>query len=76
MKRREMNRDGDMLRRLYRARAAIAYAISLDGAVYGPLLERIEQEIAARRDGIDVIDRAMSILDEPGLFTPPRRTTV
>jgi hypothetical protein len=60
-----MNRDGNMLGRLYSARAAIAYAISLDGEVYGPLLDRIEQEIAARRDGVDVIDRAMSILNEP-----------
>ena len=65
MKRREMNRDDGMLRRLYTARAAIAYAISLDGDVYGPLLERIEREIAAHHNSLDIIDRAMLILDEP-----------
>lgn len=65
MKRREINRDGNMLRRLYSARAAIAYAISLDGDVYGPLLERIEREIAAHHNSIGIIDRAMLILEEP-----------
>jgi hypothetical protein len=35
--------------RLERARAAIAYAMTLDGAVYGSIFERLEREIAARR---------------------------
>ena len=60
-----MSWDSDILRRLYSARAAIAYAISLDGAVYGPLLDRIEREIAGRRGDIAVCDRAAGILDEP-----------
>jgi hypothetical protein len=62
---REMNRDGNMLRRLYSARTAIAYAISLDGDVYGPLLDRIESEIATHHNSTDIIGRARLILDEP-----------
>ena len=60
-----MNLDGNMLRRLYSARAAIAYAISLDGPGYAPILDRIEQEIAACHNRIDVVSRARLILDEP-----------
>ena len=32
-----------------KARMAIAYAMTLDGSVYGPLFERLEAEIAGRR---------------------------
>jgi hypothetical protein len=70
-----MSRGDNTLQRLYSARAAIAYAISLDGEVYGPLLERIEREIAARHDSIDVVSRALSILDEPEVKRIIRRTT-
>jgi hypothetical protein len=46
------------LDRLERALAAISYAITQDGAVYGPLLERIEREIATLRADDDVVARA------------------
>lgn len=68
-----MKADGNMLQRLYSARAAIAYAISLDGDVYGPLLERIEREIAAHQKSNDVIGRAKLILDEPDVRRNVRR---
>jgi hypothetical protein len=46
------------LRRLKRARAAISYAILLDGPVYAPVLDRLEREIAAMRTNEDVVARA------------------
>ena len=42
------------LERLLRARAAIADTMTLDGAVYAPVLERLEGEIAAMRTADDV----------------------
>jgi len=58
--------------RLERARAAIAYAMALDGAVYGPIFERLEREIAARRMADDVMARAQRCLqDYAAAATPP-----
>lgn len=54
--------DDVTLERLERARAAIAYAMTLDGAVYGPIFERLEREIAARRTTDDVMARARACL--------------
>ena len=51
------------LERLERARAAIAYAMTLDGAVYGPIFERLEREIATRRATDDVM-RAQRCLQD------------
>jgi hypothetical protein len=53
-----------MLERLLRARAAIAYAMTLDGAVYAPVFERLEQEIAAVRAAEDVMARARRCLED------------
>ena len=54
-----MRRDENVtIERLERALAAISYAITRDGAVYGPLLERIEREIATLRTSDDVVARA------------------
>jgi hypothetical protein len=52
------------LERLLRAQAAIAYAMTLDGAVYAPYFERLEREIAALRAADDVMARARRCLDE------------
>jgi hypothetical protein len=56
------------LERLLRARAAIAYAMTLDGAVYAPVFERLEREIAIMRAADDVMARARRCLEE---ITPP-----
>ena len=50
MKHKRHQHEEVTLERLERARAAIAYAMTLDGAVYGPIFERLEREIAACRD--------------------------
>jgi histone H3/H4 len=52
------------LERLLRARAAIAYAMTLDGAVYAPVFERLEREIAAVRAAEDVMARARRCLED------------
>jgi hypothetical protein len=52
------------LERLLRARAAIAYAMTLDGAVYAPVFERLEREIAAMRAADDVMARARRCIEE------------
>ncbi len=52
------------LERLERARAAVAYAMTLDGAVYAPIFERLEREIAARRAADDVMARAQRCLND------------
>ena len=52
------------LERLSRARAAIAYAMTLDGAVYAPVFERLEREIAVMRAADDVMARARHCLEE------------
>ena len=44
------------LERLLRARAAIAYAMTLDGAVYAAVFERLECEIAAMRAAMQSLD--------------------
>lgn len=46
------------LERLLRARAVIADTMTLDGAVYAPVFERLEREIAAMRAADDVMARA------------------
>ena len=45
-----------------RARADIAYAMTPDGAVYGPIFERLEREIAERRAADDIMARAQRFL--------------
>jgi hypothetical protein len=52
------------LERLLRARAAIAYAMTLDGAVYAPVFERLEREIAVMRAADDVMARARRCLED------------
>ena len=52
------------LERLLRARAAIAYAITRDGAVYAPVFERLEREIAVMRAADDVMARARQCLED------------
>jgi hypothetical protein len=52
------------LERLLRARAAIAYAMTLDGAVYAPIFGRLEREIAALRAADDVMARARRCLED------------
>ena len=52
------------LDRLLRARAAVAYAMTLDGAGYAPVFERLEREIAAMRAADDVMARARRCLQE------------
>ena len=59
------------LERLERARAAIAYAMTLDGAVYGPIFERLEREIAARRMADDVMARAQRCLQDYAAASTP-----
>jgi hypothetical protein len=46
------------IERLERALAAISYAIVLDGPIYGPILTRLEREIAELRADDDVVSRA------------------
>jgi hypothetical protein len=60
------------LERLMRARAAIAYAMTLDGAVYAPYFERLEREIAAMRTADDVMARARRCLEEIKQQPPPQ----
>ena len=62
MKRKRHQHEEVTLERLERARAAIAYAMTLDGAVYGPIFERLDREIAARRTADDVMARAQRCL--------------
>ena len=52
------------LDRLLRARAAVAYAMTLDGAGYAPVFERLEREIAAMRAADDVMACARRCLEE------------
>jgi hypothetical protein len=54
--------DEVTLERLMRARAAIAYAMTLDGAVYSPIFERLDSEIATRRAADDIMARAQRCL--------------
>jgi hypothetical protein len=52
------------LERLLLARAAIAYAMTRDGAVYAPVFERLEREIAIMRAADDVMARARRCLED------------
>lgn len=68
MKHKDHHHEPLTLERLLRARAAIAYAMTLDGPVYAPVFERLEREIAAMRAADDVMARARRCLEE---ITPP-----
>jgi hypothetical protein len=59
------------LERLERACAAIAYAMTLDGAVYGPIFERLEREIATCRVADDIMARAQRCLDNYAAAATP-----
>jgi hypothetical protein len=62
---REQHREEPLtLERLLRARAAIAYAMTLDGPVYAPVFERLEREIAVLRAADDVMARARRCLED------------
>jgi hypothetical protein len=58
------HRESVTLERLLRARAAVAYAMTLDGVVYASMFERLEREIAAMRAADDVMARARRCLAE------------
>jgi hypothetical protein len=60
--------DSITLERLLRARAAIAYAMTRDGAVYAPVFERLEREIAVMRATDDVMARARRCLEDYAAF--------
>ena len=68
MKREQHREEPLTLERLLRARAAIAYAMTLDGAVYAPVFERLEREIAVMRAADDLMARARRCLEE---IVPP-----
>jgi len=63
--------DEVTLERLMRARAAIAYAMTLDGAVYATIFERLEREIATRRATDDVMARAQRCLQDYAAAATP-----
>ena len=63
--------DEVTLERLMRARAAIAYAMTLDGAVYAPIFERLEREIATLRATDDVMARAQRCLQDYAAAATP-----
>jgi hypothetical protein len=62
MKHQRSQPDDLTIERLMKARMAIAYAMTLDGSVYGPVFERLEAEIAGRRAAEDVMARAQACL--------------
>ena len=64
MKQKHHHHELVTLDRLLRARAAVAYAMTLDGAGYAPVFERLEREIAAMRAADDVMARACRCLEE------------
>ena len=64
MKHKHHHHESVTLERLLQARAAIAYAMMLDGAIYAPVFERLEREIAAMRAADDVMARARHCLEE------------
>jgi hypothetical protein len=68
VKLKHLHDDVVTLERLLRARAAIAYAMTLDGPVYAPVFERLEREIAVLRAADDVMARARRCLEE---IVPP-----
>ena len=71
MKHKRHQQEDVTLERLERARAAIAYAMTLDGAVYAPIFERLEREIAARRMADDVMARAQRCLQDYAAAATP-----
>jgi hypothetical protein len=58
------HQDEVTIERLERALVAISYAIQLDGAVYAPVLERLEREIAAIHANEDAVSRARQYLEQ------------
>jgi hypothetical protein len=64
LKHKHHHHESVTLERLLQARAAIAYAMMLDGAIYAPVFERLEREIAAMRAADDVMARARRCLEE------------
>ena len=73
MKHKRHQHEEVTLERLERARAAIAYAMTLDGAVYGPIFERLEREIATLRATDDVMARAQRCLNDYAALAGPMR---
>ena len=71
MKQKRRQHEEVTLERLERARAAIAYAMTLDGAVYGPIFERLEREIAECRMADDVMARAQRCLQDYAAAATP-----
>ena len=59
---REPRHNEANIERLMKARIAVAYAMTLDGAAYGPIFERLERELAERRAADDVMARATACL--------------
>ena len=64
MKHNHHHHESVTLERLLQARAAIAYAMALDGSIYAPVFERLEREIAAMRAADDVMARARRCLED------------
>jgi hypothetical protein len=58
----QLNNQPISVERLEAALAIVARAIVLDGAIYGPIYDRLEREIAARRADDDVVSRAQRFL--------------
>jgi len=71
MKQKHHQYEDVTLERLERARAAIAYAMTLDGAVYGPIFERLELEIAVRRMADDIMARDQRCLQDYAAAATP-----
>ena len=65
------NRQNDdvTLQQLLQEQAAVAYAMAMDGAVYAPVLERYEREIAALLARDDAMSRARRILEGQATLT-------
>lgn len=69
------------IERLERGLAILAYIMSLDGAVYAPLFERLERELAAMRQTQDTVGRAKRLLETYSVrhprhsLAPPERVS-
>jgi hypothetical protein len=67
------------IERLERGLALLAYMMSLDGAVYAPLFEKLERELDMMRANENTVVRAKRLLEtfsgqHPRLsLAPPRR---
>jgi hypothetical protein len=55
--------DDVTLEQLLQEQAAVAFCMAMDGAVYAPVLERYEREIAALLAREDAMSRARRILE-------------